>query len=139
MQKKQDQVARFTVSMEESLLDYLDSKVGEGAHPSRSEYVRDLIRKQMVEDTWNNDKEAIGVLSIVYDHHRRELADKMVEIFHTNLVNVVCNLHIHISHDNCLETITLRGKGSEIVRISQEVGGLKGVKHSSLTKTAVFE
>ncbi|MEY4505365.1 MAG: hypothetical protein RL154_1665 [Pseudomonadota bacterium] len=139
MSKKQDSVARFTLSMDESLLEYLDKRIDESGYPSRSEYVRDLIRQTMVDDKWDSDKEAIGVLTIVYDHHHRDLADKMVEIFHTHLVNVVCNLHVHITHDNCLETIILRGKGSEISRISQEVGGLRGVRHSSLSKTAAFE
>ena len=139
MSKKQDSVARFTVSMEESLLEYLDKNIENSGYPSRSEYIRDLIRQKIVDDKWASDQEAIGALTIVYDHHFRDLADKMVEIFHTNLINVVCNVHVHITHDNCLETVILRGKGSEIERISKEVSGLRGVKHSSLSKTAAFQ
>lgn len=139
MSKKQESVARFTISMEEQLLEYLDDKIQTSGYPSRSEYIRDLIRQKMVDDKWDSDMESIGVLTIVYDHHYRELSDKMVEIFHTNLVNVTCNLHVHITHNNCLETIILKGKGSEISRISHEISALKGVQHSSLTKTAAFE
>ncbi|WP_415918561.1 nickel-responsive transcriptional regulator NikR [Wolinella succinogenes] len=134
-----DNIIRFSVSLPENLLAELDNKIVSQGYSSRSELVRDLIREKMVEEKWEGgDEEAVGVLTIVYDHHQRELNQKMIDIQHNSHIHILCNTHIHINHHNCLETIILKGIPKEIEEIALSIGGLKGVKFSKLTRASSF-
>ncbi|HCZ19418.1 Putative nickel-responsive regulator [Wolinella succinogenes] len=134
-----DNIIRFSVSLPENLLAELDNKIVSQGYSSRSELVRDLIREKMVEEKWEGgDEEAVGVLTIVYDHHQRELNQKMIDIQHNSHIHILCNTHVHINHHNCLETIILKGIPKEIEEIALSIGGLKGVKFSKLTRASSF-
>ena len=134
-----DKVIRFCVSLQESLLTELDEKIIKKGYASRSEFVRDMIREQMVSDSWDvEQEEVVGVLTLVYDHHQRELAQKMIDLQHRQYVNVLCNTHVHIDHHNCLETIMIKGSPSIIEDLAIEIGGLRGIKFSKLTKARSF-
>jgi len=134
-----DKIIRFSVSLPESLLVELDEKIIKKGYSSRSEFVRDLIREQMVEESWGEkNDDVVGVLTLVYDHHQRELSQKMIDLQHQRFVNVLCNTHVHIDHHNCLETIMIKGSPEIIEKMALEIGGLRGVKFSKLTKTASF-
>lgn len=136
-EEKNDKVSRFTVSIEQPLMNFIDEHCSNKGYSSRSEFIRDLVREKIVEEKWESGDEGFGVLTVIYDHHHRELSEKMIELQHTHSLNVVCNLHVHINHHDCLETILLKGAPSEIERISNEIGALKGVKHTALTRTTV--
>lgn len=144
MQKEHDTI-RFSVSLQQNLLDELDNRIIKNGYSSRSELVRDMIREKLVEDSWNlqthpyDTNNSIAVLVIVYDHHHRELNQRMIDIQHNSAVSILCNTHIHIDAHNCLETIILKGSGIEIQKLSLEVGGLRGVKFAKLTKTSSFD
>jgi CopG family nickel-responsive transcriptional regulator len=131
-----DDTIRFSVSLPAGLLDELDRRVTSRGYASRSELVRDMIRERLVEDAWQAGEEIAGVLAIVYDHHQRELAQKLIDIQHNEHVHVLCSTHVHLDHHNCLETIILQGHPPEIEHIAAEIGGLKGVKFAKLTRTA---
>jgi CopG family nickel-responsive transcriptional regulator len=132
---KQDKTIRFTISLPENLLKELDGRIGP-RYASRSEFVRDLIRAQMVQDKWQKgDRDVVGVLTIIYDHHQRSLLNRLAEAQHKSHLNVLCSTHLHLDHHNCLEVIVIKGKSSVIEAISLEVGGLRGVQFSELTRT----
>jgi len=131
---------RFTVSLPRTLLDELDRRLVNKGYASRSELVRDLIRERIVEETWERgDAEVAGVLTIVYDHHQRELTQQILDIQHRQYVHVVATTHVHLDHHNCLETIIIRGMPAEIERLSLEIGGLRGVRFSKLTRASRVE
>ena len=133
-----ENIIRFSVSLPKQLLDELDSKISDQGYASRSEFTRDLIREKIVNDSWKDaNEELIGVLTLVYLHHQNDLVVKMMDIEHKANLNIVCTTHIHIDHNNCLETLILRGKAGTIEKFSEKIGGLKGVKFSKLTKAAV--
>ena len=132
-----DDTIRFSVSLPRPLLEELDRRVVGKGYASRSELVRDLIRERLVEETWERgDEEVAGVLTIVYDHHQRELTQHILEVQHREYVHVVATTHVHIDHHNCLETIILRGLPAEIERLSLEIGGLRGVRFAALTRAS---
>lgn len=131
-----DDTIRFSVSLPAGLLAELDRRVTSRGYPSRSELVRDMIRERLVEDAWQAGEAVAGVLAIVYDHHQRELAQKLIDIQHNERVHVLCSTHVHLDHHNCLETIILDGHPPEIEQIAAEIGGLKGVKFAKLTRTS---
>jgi CopG family nickel-responsive transcriptional regulator len=137
--QKEDKTVRFSVSLEKSLMDYIDKHCEEKSYGSRSEFIRDLVREKAVDEKWDEGKESFGVLTIIYDHHQRELNDKMNDLQHTNLLNIICNLHVHLNHHDCLETILLKGSPKQIERLANEIGALKGVKHKALTKTTTLD
>jgi CopG family nickel-responsive transcriptional regulator len=137
---KHEHVTRFSVSLPDSLLDELDHRVIRRGYASRSEFVRDLIRERMVEDKWTKDTEkVVGVLTISYDHHQRGLIQKIVDLHHSQYINILCTTHVHLDRDNCLETIIIKGRPREIERIAVKSGGLRGVRFAKLTRASSVE
>ena len=137
---KHERVTRFSVSLPDSLLAELDRRVIRRGYASRSEFVRDLIRERMVEDKWKTDAEqVVGVLTISYDHHQRGLLQKIVNLHHSQYINILCTTHVHLDRDNCLETVIIKGRPREIERIAVKSGGLRGVRFAKLTRASSVE
>lgn len=131
-----DKVVRFSISLPEELLEILDRYIEKG-YASRSEFIRDLIREKIVSEKWADpQEEVIGVLSIIYNHHTSDLSEKMIQIQHNNLINILCNLHIHVNQEDCLEVVVMKGLAREIEKINIEISGLRGIKFSDLTRIA---
>jgi len=130
-------VARFAVSIDEKLLERFDEFIEKKGYVSRSEAIRDLIRNALIEESIGEDKEVFGTITIVYDHHQRELADAITEIEHGFLDNIISTMHIHIDHHHCLETIAVKGKASVIKELADKIITLKGVKHGKLVVTGI--
>ncbi len=137
---KKDDTIRFTVSLPGKLLKELDKRVSRKDYASRSEFIRDLIRDQMIETKWSVSSGAVvGVLTISYDHHQRGLTQKILDIQHGKFVNILCSTHVHMDHHNCLEVIIIKGKPPEIERIKNQIGGLRGVRFAKLTRASTIE
>jgi CopG family nickel-responsive transcriptional regulator len=133
-------VVRFGVSIDERLLDRFDALIAEKAYVNRSEALRDLIRASLVDEQWSvGDAEAVGTVTLVYDHHSRDLADKLTEHQHTHHREIVSVLHVHLDADHCLEVVVLRGVAREIKRIADGLIGTKGVKHGRFVATTTGE
>ncbi len=134
-----DAIIRFSVSLPEELLISLDNQIINQGYVSRSEFIRDLIREQIVEDRWNSEEGVvIGVLTLIYDHHQRDLLQKMTDIQHDTDAQVLCNTHVHIDHHNCLETVMIKGTARQVEELTGKISGLKGINFSKLTKTTTF-
>ncbi len=136
---KMEKTVRFCVSLPEGLLEELDSRVIKKGYSSRSELVRDLIRDLLSQERWEENKEVIGVLSLIYDHHDKELVYRLLDLQHKHQVNVLCSTHVHIDHHNCLEVIILKGMAEELQTLTNSIGGLRGVKLSKLSKISLPE
>ena len=130
-------VARFAVSIDEKLLERFNEFIEKKGYVSRSEAIRDLIRNALIEESIGEDREVFGTITIVYDHHQRELAEKITEIEHGFLDNIISTMHIHIDHHHCLETIAVKGKASVIKELADRITTLKGVKHGKLVVTGI--
>jgi CopG family transcriptional regulator, nickel-responsive regulator len=129
-------VVRFGVSIEERLLGRFDAFIAEKAYVNRSEALRDLIRASLVDEEWSvGDVEAVGTVTLVYDHHSHDLADKLTEHQHTHHHEIVSTLHVHLDADHCLEVVVLRGVAREIKRIADGLIGTKGVMHGKFVAT----
>jgi len=133
-------VVRFGVSIDERLLDRFDALIADKAYVNRSEALRDLIRGALVEDQWEaGDGEAIGTVTLVYDHHSHELADKLTHHQHAHHTEIVSSLHVHLDADHCLEVVVLRGVARNIKHIADGLIGTKGVKHGKFVATTTGE
>ncbi len=127
---------RFGVSLNSDLLEKFDQLCEEKSYPNRSEAIRDLLRATLVEKQWeSSDRETAAVLSLVYDHHVSDLAQRLVEIQHEEHDAILTSVHVHLDHHNCLEVLILKGPGDAIQRLSQKLISTKGVKHGKLTLT----
>ena len=133
-------IIRFGSSIPEPLLEKFDALIEEQGYSNRSEAIRDLIRDRLVESQWEEqDTENVGVISLVYNHHTRELTERLNNQQHKKHDFIVSNLHIHLTENNCLEVIVVRGKSSEIREIASILTSVRGVKHGELSMTTLGE
>lgn len=128
---------RFGVSLEDDLLKQLDRLVENNQFPNRSQAIRFLIRKNSTQEKWDSNELVSGCVVLVYDHHKRELLSKLTEIQHDYQQLVLSTQHVHLEHDSCLETITLKGKARDLQKLSDALIGIKGVKYGQLVMTSL--
>ncbi|MCU0663659.1 MAG: nickel-responsive transcriptional regulator NikR [Myxococcota bacterium] len=128
-------VTRFSVSIETELLARFWKMARKHGATNRSEALRDVMREALVREEWAGDEEIVGTISIVYDHHKRELSDRLTNIQHDHHDAVLASTHIHLDHDNCLEMIAVRGPASTVQKIADALIGTKGVKHGKMAAT----
>jgi CopG family nickel-responsive transcriptional regulator len=103
-------------------------------YTNRSEAFRDLIRDELVEETWERpDSAVVGTVTLVYDHHVRLLNEKLTDMQHSHFHNILSTLHVHLDHANCLEVLVVKGKASAVKKIADALISTKGVKHGRLT------
>jgi CopG family nickel-responsive transcriptional regulator len=134
------EIVRFGISINDRLLERFDRLIEGKGYVNRSEAIRDLIRNALVEEAWaTENQEAVGTVSLVYDHHTRDLADKLTEHQHSHHKEIVSSLHVHLDAHHCLEVVVLKGKAREIKRLAEELIGTKGVKHGKLMTTTTGE
>jgi len=130
------ETVRFGISIDDKLLDRFDKLVNEKGYANRSEAIRDLIRDALVEQTWEEGtEETVGTVTLVYNHHVRDLSDRLTEQQHNHHHEIVSALHIHLDAHNCLEVLVVRGKAAVVKKIADELIGVKGVKHGKLVMT----
>ncbi|MCK9594537.1 MAG: nickel-responsive transcriptional regulator NikR [Candidatus Omnitrophica bacterium] len=127
------ELVRFGVSLEKELLRKLDGLRLEKGYPNRSEAIRDLVRKELVKKEWDDGKEVVGAITLVYDHHKRELVNKLTNLQHDFTGLIFASQHIHIDHHNCMEIIAVKGAPSNIEELSDKMKGTKGVKFGALS------
>jgi len=128
-------ITRFGVSIPSSLLTNFDRLIQQKRYPNRSEAIRDLIRDRLVMQEWESNKETVGTITIVYNHHTRELSKVLTKLQHEFYRAIISTLHVHLDQHNCLEVLVVKGKGNELKRISDRLIGTKGVKHGNLSLT----
>lgn len=129
-------VVRFGVSLEESLLKALDSFVKENQFQNRSQAIRHLIRNNLVEKKWEANEKVAGAISLVYDHHKRDLLNKLTDIQHDYHDLILANQHFHLDHDQCLEIIAVKGDSAKLSLLANKLIALKGVQHGKLTMSS---
>ncbi|MDD6181010.1 MAG: nickel-responsive transcriptional regulator NikR [Desulfovibrionaceae bacterium] len=127
---------RFGVSLDQDLLEPFDALCERKGYTNRSEALRDLIRKAMVEEA--NEAAtgpSAGTLTMIYDHHKSDLAQKLMDIQHDFHDMIVATLHVHLDHHNCLEVLVLKGESREIRDLSNKLVSCRGVKYGTFSLT----
>jgi CopG family transcriptional regulator, nickel-responsive regulator len=124
-------LVRFGVAMDRPLLEHLDVIVSDRG-VTRSEILRDLVRAEVVRTQIARGVPAFAALTLVYDHHVRDLTEKLTEVQHELGDRVRSTLHVHLDHDRCLEVIILRGRSDELQRVAEKLLATRGVKHGGI-------
>jgi CopG family nickel-responsive transcriptional regulator len=121
-----DELVRFGVAMEPALLEGLD-KLAEARGCNRSEVLRDLARAEMSRASASERVPAFATVTLVYNHHIRELSARLTDLQHDLGDQVRSTMHVHLDHDHCLEVIVMRGRADELKRVAERMIGTRGV------------
>ena len=128
-----NQVERIGVSLDKKLLSQFDKLIKKQGYQSRSEAIRDLIRDSLSKELLENPtSQATAGVFLIYDHHATKLSQKLIDLQHNHLLQVIASTHVHLDHHNCLEVIILKGKVKEIEKLGNNIASLKGVKLSRM-------
>lgn len=127
---------RFGISLEKTLLDEFDTLIKRKNYSNRSEAFRDLIRQELVKEEWQKGGEVVGAITLVYNHHKRELVNNLTDIQHDFQGTIISTQHIHLDHDNCLELIAVKGSPKDISKLADMLRSVKGVKHGTLSMSS---
>src|ERR1700692_349109 len=126
-------LVRFSVSLEADLLAKFDRFCEESRIATRREAVPQLLHERLTTAAWESDAEDVtATLTLVYDHHRTHLTERLLQIQHEYPDRVVATLHVHLDHDHCMEVIVLRGPAAVLQRFAAELRGLKGIHQGQL-------
>ena len=127
------EIVRFSISLEDDLLDQFDRYCRQQQFATRSEAIRQLLRDTLTKHAWVGDsKDAAGTLTLVYDHHHPQLRQRLLKLQHDHHELVVSTMHIHLTHDLCLEVIVLRGPSASLQKMAFQLRGLKGIYKGEL-------
>ncbi len=130
-------ITRFSTALEPDLLAAFDSFIARHAYQNRSEAVRDLIRKNLMDEQWRGAKgNVVGVISLAYAHQQHKLQDHLTDLQHADHELILSTTHVHLDHANCLEVIIVRGPALRVKTLADRLIALRGVKHGGLTITA---
>ena len=133
MKQRTVKLVRLTFSIEQPLYEKLEELVRQRRYTNRSEYVRDMIREQLVAREWKEDEEVLATVTLVYKHHLRRLGEKLTDLQHHHHKHVLAVTHVHLDRDLCAEAIIVRGRAGEIRRLADELRRQKGVLHAALS------
>jgi CopG family nickel-responsive transcriptional regulator len=127
------QIERIGVSLDKELLSMFDELIAGQGYQSRSEAIRDLVRRQLSEERLGNPKaKAVAAVFLVYDHHSTKLTESLIELQHAHTLDlslqVISSLHVHLDEHDCLEVIILKGRVGEINKVAENILSMKGVK-----------
>jgi CopG family nickel-responsive transcriptional regulator len=128
-----DSLIRFGVSLSSKLLKDFDGLISRKGYTNRSEALRDLIRDSLVQAEWEaGNKETVGAITLVYNHHTRELTHVLTDLQHQYHQNIISTTHVHLDEHNCLEVLVVKGRARDIKQIADRLIGTRGVKHGKL-------
>jgi CopG family nickel-responsive transcriptional regulator len=125
-------LARFGVSLDEDILKSLNEFVIENKLPNRSQAIRHLVEKNLVEKKWQCNQIVAGAIVLLYDHHKGDVTIKSNDIQHEYFDVILSTQHFHLSHENCLEIVAVKGTANRLTELSDKLIGIKGIIHGKL-------
>lgn len=126
-------VVRFGVSLEQDLLDALDDFVAKNRFTNRSQAIRQLIANNVVIKKWECNNIVVGSITLVYDHHKREILQQLNDIQHQYHQSILSSQHFHLDGDHCMEIVAVKGEAVVLTELADRLIAVKGIKHGKLT------
>lgn len=130
------ELVRLSFTIEEPLWQRMETMREAAGYSNRSEYIRDLVRSQIVDETWSSNKEAIGTITLVYNHEKRQLSEKLTSMQHEHHHAVLATTHVHLDRHLCAEMIMVQGKASLIRNMAEAMRKQKGILHVALSMSS---
>jgi CopG family nickel-responsive transcriptional regulator len=132
-------LVRFGVSLEKALLEKFDDLIRQRKYTNRSEALRDMIRQELVKKAWETGGQVAGALTFIYDHHQRELLNKIIDLQHDHQEVIISSQHVHLDHYHCLEIVAVKGSVKNVLKLADSLKAVKGVQHCTLSMSATGE
>ena len=133
-------LVRLSLSLPQPLLERLEALMQEQGYTNRSEFVRDMIRDHLVAHEWQStQQEALGTVTLVYNHHIRQLSEKLIELQHHHYHSILAATHVHLDHNLCAEVILIRAPAAQIQQLADHLRQQKGVLHATLSISSTGE
>lgn len=129
-------LCRFGISLSRGLLEKFDGFILRKGYTNRSKAIADLIRQELVKEEWRSGGQVAGALTLIYNHHKRELLNRVTDIQHDFQKSIISTQHIHLDHDNCLEIIAVKCSPGTAWKLKDSLAALKGVKHAALSMSS---
>lgn len=129
-------LVRFGISIEQPLLDQFDALIRHRNYTNRSEAFRDMIRQELAQRDWSENQEVAGAITFIYDHHRRELLNRITRLQHDHHELIISAQHVHLDHDHCLEIVAVRGAARQIQGLANSLKAVKGIEQCLLSVTS---
>jgi CopG family transcriptional regulator, nickel-responsive regulator len=126
---------RFTISLNEDLAEQFDALISQKGYQNRSEAVRDMLRHEL--ESARLEQDCVASLSYVYNHHARDLTERLTNLQHQHHHLVLSSMHVHLDHDNCMETVILRGATGEVSKFANELMAVRDVRHGRVNVVPV--
>lgn len=126
-------LVRFSTSIEKPLYKNMERLLRKSGYSNRSEFVRDIIRERLVQEEWKLNEDAVGTITLIFDHHKRQLSERLLDLQHDHHRNILVSTHVHLDHDRCVETILVKGRAQKIEDLANMLRKEKGVLHASLS------
>jgi len=122
------ELVRFGVSLERPLLERFDELIRERQYTNRSEALRDMIRSELVQRAWREGRDVAGAITLIYDHHKRDLLHRIMDLQHDYQKIIISTQHIHLDHDNCLEIVAVKGIARDVLELANTLKeGVEGI------------
>ena len=130
---------RFTISLSDDLAKQFDSLLRKRGYQNRSEAVRDMLRNELARASIANDEapHCIAALSYIYNHKARDLSERIAQLQHANHDIVISAMHIRVDHENCMETVLLKGSTTDITQFTNTLMAESEVRHGQLNRVPV--
>ena len=129
-------LVRVSFTIDAKLYQRMEHLLEGTRHQNRSEFIRDLVRARLVEEDWKSDDEAVGTITLVYNHETRQLTDKLTALQHEHHHAILATTHVHLDHHLCAEMIMVRGRPKIIRELSDQLQQQKGVLHAALSMSS---
>ena len=126
-------LTRLSFSLEKPLLQRLEKLLQASRYANRSEFIRDMIRQQLVGRQWHDDREILGTITLLYNHHLHKLSEKLTDLQHHHHQNILVSTHVHLDENLCAEVLLVKGRASRISQLADLLRQQKGVLHAALS------
>ncbi len=127
------ELTRLSFSIEKPLLEQLEKLRKLSKYANRSEFIRDMIRQQLVERQWQDDRETLGTITLLYNHHLHKLSEKLTDLQHDHHQSILVSTHVHLDKHLCAEVLLVKGRASRIRQLADLLRQQKGVLHAALS------
>ena len=127
------ELTRLSLSIEKSLLEQLEKLRKDSKYANRSEFIRDMIREQLVGRQWQEDRQSLGTITLLYNHHLHKLSEKLTDLQHEHHQSILVSTHVHLDKHLCAEVLLVKGRASRIRKLADLLRQQKGVLHAALS------
>lgn len=126
-------VTRFGISIEQELLEALDEYAKENQFANRSQAIRQLISRNIVEHKWMCNNLVAGSITLIFDPHKREILNQLASVQENYFQEILSTQQFMLDKNKCLAIIAVKGIAKRLTELSDNLIAIKGILHGKLS------